>query len=82
MHVMAENYEQIHTYTRDNHSTIIKIIRSAEALRIQCNIYTYAKPINVKYMHRSGIIIKRNALRVSKHVTEIMRNIVRGVGIN
>ena len=27
-------------------------------------------------------IIKRNALRVSKHVTESIRNIARGVGIN
>ena len=33
---------------------------------------------------REGVKIKRNALRVSKHVTESIRNIARGVatGIN
>ena len=47
---------------------------------IQRTVYTYAKPLNMKHMRYSGVI--RNALRVSKHVTESIRNIARGVGIN
>ena len=84
MHVVAENYEQIytHTHTRDNHSN--DNIRSAEAYMYNIN-YTYAKPLIILSTHyKSGIIIKCNAVRVSKHVTEGIQNIARRVrvGIN
>ena len=78
-------YEQTHTHTRDSHSDDNNIDYSKRCSSIgiiQRTVYTYAKPLNMKHMRYSGIIIKRNALRVSKHVTESIRNIARGVGIN
>ena len=78
-------YEQTHTHTRDSHSDDNNKDYSKRCSSIgiiQRTVYTYAKPLNMKHMRYSGIIIKRNALRVSKHVTESIRNIARGVGIN
>ena len=68
------------THTRGTATVTItiKIIRSDEAQYR----YTHTKTLNIKHMHQSEIIIKRNALRVSKHVTESIRNIARGIGIN
>ena len=81
MHVVEKKYEQVHTRGTTTVTTIIKIIQSAEAHT--CNINgIFAKLLIIKHMRLSGIIIKRNALRVSKHVTESTRNIARGVGIN
>ena len=74
-----------HTHTRDSHSDDNNKDYSKRCSSIgiiQRTVYTYAKPLNMKHMRYSGIIIKRNALRVSKHVTESIRNIARGVGIN
>ena len=78
-------YEQTHTHTRDGHSDDNNKDYSKRCSSIgiiQRTVYTYAKPLNMKHMRYSGIIIKRNALRVSKHVTESIRNIARGVGID
>ena len=74
-----------HTHTRDSHSDDNNRDYSKRCSSIgivQHTVYTYAKPLNRKHMRHSGIIIKHNALRVSKHVTESIRNIARGVGIN
>ena len=57
-------------------------VRLFEALKLNRYNVTYAKPLNMKHIRYSGIIIKRNALRVSRHVTESIQNIARGVGIN
>ena len=76
-------YEQTHTHTRDSHSDDNNKDYSKRCSSIgiiQRTVYTYAKPLNMRHMRYSGII--RNALRVSKHVTESIRNIARGVGIN
>ena len=78
-------YTNRHTHTRDSHSDDNNKDYSKRCSSIgiiQRTVYTYAKPLNMKHMRYSGIIIKRNALRVSKHVTESIRNIARGVGIN
>ena len=78
-------YTNRHTHTRDSRSDDNNKDYSKRCSSIgiiQCTVYTYAKPLNMKHMRYSGIIIKRNALRVSKHVTESIRNIAREVGIN
>ena len=66
----GKNYEQAHTHTRDNHSNdnnnYYKLFEALKLIRI---IYTVLMQI-------------AHALRVSKHVTESIRNIARGVGIN
>ena len=77
-------YTNRHTHTRGT-ATVTIIIkdyskRCSSIGIIQRTVYTYAKPLNMKHMRYSGVI--RNALRVSKHVTESIRNIARGVGIN
>ena len=51
-------YKQTHTHTRDSHSDDIK--RCSSIGIIQRTVYTYAKPLNMKHMCYSGIIIKRN----------------------
>ena len=62
---------------RDNHSNDNnKIIRSAEAHTYNIIILYLCKTAQHE-AHESGIIIKRNALHVSKHVTESIRNIAR-----
>ena len=76
-------YTNRHTHTRDSHGDDNNKDYSKRCSSIgiiQRTVYTYAKPLNMKHMRYSGII--RNALRVSKHVTESIRNIARGVGIN
>ena len=76
-------YTNRHTHTRDSHSDDNNKDYSKRCSSIgiiQRTVYTYAKPLNMKHMRYSGII--RNALRISKHVTESIRNIARGVGIN
>ena len=76
-------YTNRHTHTRDSHSDDNNkdYSKRCSSIRIiQRTVYTYAKPLNMKHMRYSGII--RNALRVSKHVTESIRNIARGVGMN
>ena len=45
-------------------------------------LYNYDLVKKKKKKKKKKRIIKRNALRVSKHVTESIRNIARGVGIN
>ena len=77
-------YTNRHTHTRDSHSDdnnkdYSKRCSSIGLIQRTVYIRTYAKPLNMKHMRHSGIIIKRN---VSKHVTESIRNIARGVGIN
>ena len=58
---------------------IIKIIHSAEAHIIVYVCMQYRSTLAHALI---WIIIKCNALCVSKHVTESVQNIARGVGIN
>ena len=79
----GHTYIHTHTCTHDNynnphcahaHRGLIKYSKRCSSIAIiQRTVYTYAKPLNMKHMRYSGIIIKRNALRVSKHVTESIR---------
>ena len=65
------------THTRDNYSNP----RYALARRGFNNCFIKNR-CQLFLVTVSRIIIKHNALRVSKHVTESIRNIPRGVGIN
>ena len=68
----GKNYEQAHTHTRDNHSNdnsnYYKLFEVLKLIRI---IYTVLMQTRSCFMRR-----------VSKHATESIRNIARGVGIN
>ena len=87
-HIHTYTHTHTHTHTTTTLCTCTPRVNKDYSKRcssigiIQRTVYTYAKPLNMKHMCYSGIIIKRNALRVSKHVTESIRNIARGVGIN
>ena len=69
----AKNYEEArhtHTHTRDNHS----IDNNKKYSFADAHMYN----IIILYMCKTAHL----ALRVSKHVTESIRNIARGVSIN
>ena len=74
----GKNYEQAHTHTRDNHSNDNNNYNKLfEALKLICIICI------VLMQNRSSLSTCANlALRVSKHVTESIRNNARGVGVN
>ena len=69
----GKNYEQAHTHTRDNHSNdnnnYYKLFEALKLIRIANIIILYLCNI-------------AHALRVSKHVTESIRNIAHGLDIN
>ena len=68
----GKNYEQAHTHTGDNHSNdnnnYYKLFEALKLIRII---------IIILYLCKIA-----HALRVSKHVTESIRNIERAVDIN
>ena len=89
-------YKEVYRYPHNNYnfpySTCIRSFLSAASLLL-CSflnvfsvfIYIYDEDFSQLYDKcgaRSSSPIKRNALRVSKHVTESIQNIARGVGIN
>ena len=64
----GKNYEQAHTHTRDNHSNDNN------------NYYKFFEAL--KLIRITYTVLMQNRSCVSKHVTESIRNIARGVGIN